>query len=520
MSGDVVIGAIDAGSNAIRMSIARASGPRDMVQIEAERVPVRLGHKTFTEGHLDGRTIEQAMVAFGRFRKQFDLHGVKRYRAVATSAVRNAANREDLIDRLHRELSIELEAIDGEEEARLVRRAVTHALAGRHEATLIADLGGGSLEVTVKTPSEWTTSSMRIGTVRLLETFGLTGAISEDEAGLLRRYVATQLRAALPSEAQAEGTTISVACGGNADALAQLFGSSEKDGVPVIKVSALQEGLPGLLAMDVDKRMAKLGVKQDRAEVIGVAGLVFAELAVQVGIKKLLAPGVGIREGVLLDLAEESAADLPAAREPAVLAGARAFAARMAHSGGHGEQVRWLSRALFDELKDLHKLPERCGVVLELAALLHDIGEVVHRQSHHKHSEYMIMNGRIPGLESPDREMVAAVARAHRKSAPDPKKHSSYAALPSGKQTEVRKMAALLRIADALDADHRQKIVRLRADVSGKKVRLECEALANGAPPSVPEMHKDDAFEEIFDRKLVVEVTRAANPRRRASRSE
>ena len=519
MSRDLVIGAIDTGSNAIRMSIARASGPRELIPIEAERVPVRLGHKTFTDGHLDGKTIEQAMVAFGRFRKQFDQHGVTRYRAVATSAVRNAANREDLIDRLHRELQIELETIDGEEEARLVRRAVTHALAGRHEASLIADLGGGSLEVTVKTPGEWVTSSMRIGTVRLLETFGLTGAISEDEAGLLRRYVATQLRAALPPEAQAGDTAISVACGGNADALATLFGSTEKDGTPAIKLSALQDGLPGLLALDVEKRMAKLGVKQDRAEVIGVAGLVFAELGVQVGIKKFLAPGVGIREGVLLDLAEESAAELPA-REPAVLAAARAFAARMAHAGGHGEQVRWLARSLFEELEDLHKLPERCGVVLELAALLHDIGEVVHRQSHHKHSEYMILNGRIPGLESPEREMVAAVARAHRKSAPDARKHASYAALPSGKQAEVRKLAALLRVADALDADHRQKIVRLRAEVTGKKVRLECEALANGSPPSVPEMHKDDAFVEVFDRKLVVEVTRAAAPRRRPARSE
>jgi len=517
---DLVIGAIDAGSNAIRMSIARASGPREVVPISVERVPVRLGHKTFTEGQLDGKAIEQAMVAFGRFRKQFDEHGVKSYRAVATSAVRNAANREDLIDRLHRELAIELETIDGEEEARLVRRAVTHALAGRHEATLIADLGGGSLEVTVKTATEWTTASMRIGTVRLLETFGITGVISEDEAGLLRRYVATQLRAALPPEAQASDTTISVACGGNADALAQLYGSVDKDGTQVLKLSALQEALPGLLALDVEKRMAKLGVKQDRAEVIAVAGLVFAELGAQVGIKKLLAPGVGIREGILLDLAEQSAAELPPSREPAVLAAARAFAARMAHSGGHGEQVRWLARSLFDELKDLHKLPERCGVVLELAALLHDIGEVVHRQSHHKHSEYMILNGRIPGLESPEREMVAAVARAHRKSVPDAKKHTSYGALPSSKQGEVRKMAALLRIADSLDADHRQKIVRLRADVSSKKVRLECEAMANGSPPSVPEMHKSEEFEEVFDRKLVVEVVKAAAPRRRASRSE
>src|SRR5436190_22169273 len=112
MTRDVMLGAIDAGSNAIRMSIVRASGPRAMALVESERVPVRLGHKTFTEGQLDGKTIEAAVAAFARFRKLFDQHEVKRYRAVATSAVRNAANREDLIDRLHRDLDFELEAID------------------------------------------------------------------------------------------------------------------------------------------------------------------------------------------------------------------------------------------------------------------------------------------------------------------------------------------------------------------------------------------------------------------------
>jgi exopolyphosphatase/guanosine-5'-triphosphate,3'-diphosphate pyrophosphatase len=520
MPRDVTIGAIDAGSNGIRMSVARARGPHELIPVEAERAPVRLGHRTFTEGQLDGKTMEAALVAFARFRKAFDQHGVTRYRAVATSAVRNAHNREDLIDRLHRELSIELEVIDGEEEARLVRRAVLDRLGGKGEPMLIADLGGGSLEVTDRAQREWTTSSMRLGTVRLMETFGLSGAISEDEAGLLRRYVANQLRASLASELFNAQGGIAVACGGNAEALAALFGQPGGDGPPSLKLSALEAELPGVLALDVEKRMSRLGVRQDRAEVIGIGGLVFAELGKLLAIKRFMVPGVGIREGVLLDLAEDAAADLPSPREPAVLAAARTFAARMGHTSPHGEQTRWLARALFDELAEVHKMPDRLGLVLELAALLHDIGEVVHRRSHHKHSEYMILNGRIPGLGSPEREMVAAVARAHRKSEPDARKHTTYAALAPARQAEVRKLAALLRLADALDADHRQKVVRLRAEVKAKRVRLLCEILGNGAPPAVPELYKADSFEAEFDRKVSLEVTRAAAPRRRAARSE
>jgi exopolyphosphatase / guanosine-5'-triphosphate,3'-diphosphate pyrophosphatase len=527
VSRDIVIGAIDAGSNAIRMSIARASGPCALAPVEAERAPVRLGHRAFTEGLLDGKTIEAALTAFGRFRKAFDQHGVTRDRAVATSAVRNAQNREDLIDRLHRELAIELEVIDGEEEARLVRRAVLEAVGGRGgkgAPMLIADLGGGSLEVTDRSQGEWATSSMRIGTVRLMETFGLTGALSGAETGMLRRYVATQLRASLSQELTASGAGggAAIACGGNAEALAQLFGQGGGgEPIPGLKVAALEEALPDLLALDLDRRMARHGVRRDRAEVIGIAGLVFAELGAQLGIKKFLVPGVGIREGLLLDLAEEVTADLPSPREPAVLAAARAYAARMGHTSPHAEQSRWLARRLFDELAGVHGLPDQLGLVLELAALLHDIGEVVHRRSHHKHSEYMILNGRIPGLASPEREMVAAVARAHRKSAPDGKKHGNYAALPPARQLEVRKLAALLRLADALDADHRQKIVGLRADIKPRRIRLQLEVHANGAPAAVPELRKAEAFETEFDRKLTLEVSRAASPRRRpAARSE
>lgn len=502
----ITLAAIDTGSNAIRVIIANAHSAGDLVTVEAERMPIRLGHLTFTQGELDKKALEEAVGAYGRFRKLFEQHGVERYRAVATSAVRNANNREDLLDRIYREIGLDVEVIDGEEEARLVRKAVLHAFADQAPPSLIVDLGGGSLEVITRLGEAWQTSSMRIGTVRLLETFGLSGAISEDEGRMIRRYVASALSQSLPPESWDPSITEAAACGGNAEELAKLFGSTSKKERPTLKRSALEEALPKILAADVEERMKRWNVRKDRAEVMGVASLVLATVADHLKLKRLQVPGVGIREGVLLDLAEASVGDLRDVQEPARIAAARTFAARMAHNTAHGEQVRRISASLFDQLQDVHGLPEESRIILELAALLHDIGEVVHRRSHHKHSEYLILNGRIPGLESPMRELVAATARAHRKSPPDPKKHQTYGRLDGEQRELVRKLSALLRLADALDGDHRQQIVALSAQAKSKKILLQVSVERGGTASFPAGLRKSKLLEQEFGRKLVYEV--------------
>jgi exopolyphosphatase / guanosine-5'-triphosphate,3'-diphosphate pyrophosphatase len=160
--GRTTLGAIDAGSNAIRVVVAEL-GPSELIRIDAERVPVRLGHGAFTTGEMPRSTIDQAVGAFIHFREMFDKHGVTIYRAVATSAVRTASNREVLLHRLYHEAGIELEPIDGEEEARLVRKSVVHAFATMAEGgkvppvqpRCILDLGGGSLEVNLRDGAAW-----------------------------------------------------------------------------------------------------------------------------------------------------------------------------------------------------------------------------------------------------------------------------------------------------------------------------------------------------------------------------
>jgi exopolyphosphatase/guanosine-5'-triphosphate,3'-diphosphate pyrophosphatase len=506
----VTLAAVDVGSNAIRLSIASAHGPSELSTLVAERVAIRLGTNTFIHGELEPGVIESTVTAFARFRRLFEEHGVERYRAVATSAVRNANNREDLLDRLYRDVGIQLEVIDGQEEARLVHKAVEIARGDARRASIIVDLGGGSLEINRRTESGWAPASMKIGTVRLLETFGLAGAISEDETRLIRRYVSSQLRANLDLIAPVAGDGAAVACGGNAEALAALFGApSPKRGVPTLKRSQLEAALPRLLAADVDRRMSRYGIRQDRAEVIGVAGIVFAEVAELLAIKRFEVPGVGIRDGVLLDLAEASVGALAPGDDPVAVASARVFAARLRHNTAHGEQVRRIAKLLFDELRPVHEMPRRLSSVLQVAALLHDLGEVVHRRSHHKHSEYLIANGRIPGLESPERDIAAAVARAHRKSEPSEPKHETFTSLAPEHRDQVRKLAAILRIADGLDADHRQRILAIRASANEAAVTLHITANQPGEPLANA-ASKAQAFENAFGRRLEIELTVAA----------
>ena len=232
----------------------------------------------------------------------------------------------------------------------------------------------------------------------------------------------------------------------------------------------------------------------------------------QLGIQKLIAPGVGVREAVLLELAEATAEQqlrAEGAHDKAVLTAARTFASRVDHDTTHGEQVRRLTRALFTQLRDVHQLPDELGVVLEVAALLHDVGEVVHTRGHHKHSEYMIRWGRIPGLDGVHREMVALLARCHRKSAADARKVIADAELPKERRVQLRRMTALLRLADGLDSGHRQRIDDLVVSRAGQTIVLDLIARDGPLAEDGQLLRKADMFQEELGHALQITVGRA-----------
>jgi exopolyphosphatase / guanosine-5'-triphosphate,3'-diphosphate pyrophosphatase len=224
-----------------------------------------------------------------------------------------------------------------------------------------------------------------------------------------------------------------------------------------------------------------------------------------------VSPGVGIREAVLLELAEtarEEQALAEGAHDKALLTAARSFANRVDHDTTHGEHVRQLSRALFHQLRDVHGVPDDKGVLLEVAALLHDIGEVVNVQGHHKHSEYMIRWARLPGLDDNAREMIALMARTHRKDGARAKQIINESTLPKDLRKQCYKLSALLRIADSLDTQHRSRVEQVVATRMGEAIVLDLVVRDGPSRDDAQLVHKADLFREELGFELRVTVAR------------
>ena len=189
-------------------------------------------------------------------------------------------------------------------------------------------------------------------------------------------------------------------------------------------------------------------------------------------LQRVLIPGVGVKEGVLNDvLGSLYGHDRAGLQEEDLLSATRRFAARLGYDGPHCEQVRELALSLFDQLKPLHGMGNEPRSLLQVAALLHDIGHSIRRESHHRIGEYLVRNAELPGLSGAQRDIVACMVRYHSESEPNPD-HKIFASLPASRQRQGRALVALLRIADRLDSDHRQTVAAIRLRIKARQAFL------------------------------------------------
>jgi exopolyphosphatase/guanosine-5'-triphosphate,3'-diphosphate pyrophosphatase len=501
----VHIAAIDAGSNAIRLSIARAYSAIDIEPIQTERFPLRLGESVFLRQRFSEETLSKAVHAFRHFRGLLDEQGVTKYRAVATSASREAHNRGSLVRRIKQKTGIALEVISGAEESRLGREAVLAAVSPEAQPGCIVDLGGGSLEISLLREHLLEESvQLPAGTVRLMTTLELPGVIRPVQAEQVRRYVRALLESRLPARPNLAGR-IAVACGGNAEMLANVAPGPRQYGVRTLELSLLRERLASILERDVRERMKSFGVRRDRADVMGIAAITLLALGRYLNLRTLLVPGVGVREGLLQETARLAFARAERHRYDAaarqMLAGVRSFARRLAplafdqHHAGH---VRELSLMLFDQLQPVHHLLPRTRVLLEAGAHLHDLGHIVSHRGHHKHGEYLVYNGDIPGLNGRDRAIVAALVRYHNKKAEPSRSHAVYSLLGRTEQQTVRRIASLLRIAEALDHSHRERVLKMKAVYRAGAVALQVYARGDARDDLLDAAQSSGLFEKEF----------------------
>ena len=502
----VHIAAIDAGSNAVRLSVARAYSALDIEPLQTERYSLRLGEGVFVRPRFTEDVFKKAAKAFRHLREVMDEFGVTRYRAVATSATREARNRKAFVRAIKRKSGIALEVISSAEESRLGREAVQAALGPEAAPRCIADLGGGSLDVSLlRNHALEQSAQLPLGTVRLMTMLNLPGVIRPVQREQVRRYVRALLESKLVPRPNL-GDGIAVALGGNAETLADIAPGPREHGLQTLELSLLRERLPDILGRDVRERMKAYGVRRDRADVMGIAAITFITLGRYMNLRLFAIPGVGVREGLLQEIAREAFSRKEPHRYNAaarqLLVGTRSFARRLEYDQRHAEHVRELSLQLFDQLQPVHHLPAQSRVLLEAGALLHDTGHRISHRGHHKHGEYLALHGDIPGLEGRDRAIVAGLVRYHnRKSEPDGH-HATYSSLHDEDKPTLRRLAGILRIAEALDHSHRQRVMKLRASFQRGAVGLQLEARGDAGE----DMRDAGRSAELFEREFHVKI--------------
>lgn len=307
--GAVRVAAVDIGSNAMRFTAAEYRSGRKLGQLDYHRAAIRLGHDAFRTGRLTEENLDAAIAAMVHFRRRLDRYRIARYRAVATSAVRDAENGPELVEGARREADMEIEVIDGKEEARLVWRAVPDRMrpVGRW---VLVDVGGGSMEVsTGRGEALERSETFPLGTVRLLERVEERGEAHGGGGGGVVDEVLTGLRGSLEralnhGDRGETGDRVLLATGGNIEALVGLEGSSSvAHGGRRIPLDALRRVTAEVEGLSYERRMEELGLRSDRADVIVPAGRLYLRVAELADVDEILVPAVSVSDGLLLELA-------------------------------------------------------------------------------------------------------------------------------------------------------------------------------------------------------------------------
>jgi exopolyphosphatase/guanosine-5'-triphosphate,3'-diphosphate pyrophosphatase len=442
-----VLAAIDVGTNAVRLELARPDADGSLETLHQERDPIRPGEGVFATGAMPEETAERLLSTLRRYAALCRRHKAH-VRAVATSALREARNSSDIVRRVREEAGLTLEVVSGKEEARLICLGVLHRKPPGTRSLLI-DIGGGSTEVATavgeKPDNLW---SLSLGSVRLTEVFEASGTVTAKQLRLMRSFVYEALRKTLPEQLP-NLPRVALGSSGTINAVVS-FASSESSGNATVR--QLTQSVDALADMAPERRRKRFDPK--RADIIVSGAVILEAVARHLGVESVSVVNRGLRDGILVDLLyrqDEEREDHSLA-DAAIVMGQRFF-----FDEKHARQVSRVSLALFDGLAALHQLPLSVRPYLEVAALLHDVGHAVSYERHHKHTYYLIRNADIPGLADRERELVARIARYHRRSPPE-LAHSGMDGLNPTEARTVRKLATLLRVANSLDLSHHQPI--------------------------------------------------------------
>jgi exopolyphosphatase/guanosine-5'-triphosphate,3'-diphosphate pyrophosphatase len=501
------IAAIDIGSNSVRVVVAVSNAGGGYRVLDEERENTRLAASLAETDRLSPEAIESTIAALKSFVTMAQGYGVTAVRAIATSAVRDATNGHEFCKRVSSEVGIEVEVISPREEGRLAFLSVARAFDVSGKQVAVADIGGGSTEIVMASGGIVDeVYATRLGAVRVAEACGMTGVCDAIAIERAERYIDAELKKHVGKPPFA--ASMLYGAGGTFTAMAAMMmareaGSADEQSTRGYRANRaeVRHLMLDLAGMTLDERCRVPGLNPKRADII-VAGLLVIERVMRrLWVNVVQVHTGGVRDGLLLTMIEDSRCPSRSVTADERRAAVERFAQQCGADLPHARHVAWLAGKLLDELAAPLGLDPGDRALLETAAVLANVGYLINFDSHHKHSYHLIRNSDLPGFEREELRLVATIARYHRGSRPK-QKHDAFAALSPVDQDRVARLAAILRLALALDRTHQQQVKDLRTNVSDARVEIVVDAVNDAELDLWAARRKVELFERVFNRPV------------------
>jgi exopolyphosphatase/guanosine-5'-triphosphate,3'-diphosphate pyrophosphatase len=519
------LAAIDIGTNSVHMIVVRVRPDLSFEIIDREKEMVRLG-----AGGLDGRrltdgALDAALQALSKFHRLAASHRVDEILAAATSATREAENGAEFLASVAEQTGIRPRVISGTEEARLIHLAAVYGVDVKRGKAVVIDIGGGSVEITCGGERPQLAKSFKVGVIRLSERFVKTDPLSQRDLRRLVKHIQGETQAHVKAIVNAGydrviGTSGTILSLGTMAAHAMTGEAPEEIRnlrVPAKQIRRIREKATALPLAD---RLRIPGLEARRADLVVAGSVLLDTILRQLGADEITLCDLALREGLILDYVHRNRGEIaradryPDVRRRSVVE----LAERCHYFPEHAAQVARLALSLFDQTRGVHGLTDRERQWLEYAALLHDIGVHISYEKHHRHSYYLIKHGDLRGFDPKEIEVMALIARYHRRATPR-KGHPGYTDLPSPQRKAVKVLSACLRLAEGLDRSHAQVLDSVRLDDRGADYLLQLNTVGDTELELWAAGRHVTAFEGMLGKPVRLEAAPARGRRAAAGRA-
>ena len=501
---------IEIGSTGVRLLVAEFTTDGKRNVLDRAEMPVSLGRDVFTSGIISRETQSLCLHILSRYKEQLTGWGISSSQTtiIATAAFREAKNKDPVMDKILSSTGFRVTVIDGIEENRLMYMAVTELLKSedskfRTEDTVILEVGGGSTEMMLMKKGKMAGAhSLRLGTVRLEAKMRAQSESLSDIQRYIEEYT-TDTKGSIESEINMAEVQQFIAVGADATLAAINAGKPISTFLWSIEREAFERFVEEIQEYSIDECVARFKISYNDAQTMHVSLLIYKMFIQLTKVQTIIVPETNIRDGLIANKLNSPSEELKEEFSIQIKASAMSLLRKYHGDEEHAERVREYCLKIYDSLSEEIALDERSRLLIELAAILHDIGIFIRMDEHNLHSEYIIHHSEIFGITRTENVILSTIAKYHRGRA-QPQDNEQFQILARSDRMRILKLTAILRIADALDRGHIQQFSDFSIRLTSTSLELHTKKSHNPVLERLALSEKSEMFESVFGYKVVL----------------